>query len=110
MDKAFRLSLEMTPSKIKMKMVLRYLLLKDPQLEIYLQQCGRTLMFFTQMQRLELFLPQVLLLHIKRPKRFLVRSNFYLLERAVGSSKCGFKRLKQMARTLQDGNVLACDA
>ena len=63
-------------------------------LGIYLRHCGKCLIFFTQMQRLERFLRQVHLLPIeglKTLKSFLVKP-IYPLERTVGSSKCGSKR------------------
>ena len=72
-------------------MVFHQLLLIIPHLGIYPRHCGKTLIFFTQMQSLEQLLRQVYR-SARNLKSFLVWSKVYPLERTTGSSKCGSKR------------------
>ena len=65
-------------------MVFLWLLLIIPHLGIYLQHCGKPLVSFTQVQRLERFLRQVHFLPIEALETLLVRPKVYPLERTVG--------------------------
>ena len=59
MDRTFRLPLKHDTKKNKIESGIPLVVTYNPAFRIYLRHCGNTLIFFTQMRRLERFLCQV---------------------------------------------------